>query len=78
MSMFGWSYPPGCSGPPDDDVNLPPEIEQLLVDMEEMGLDTAFNDRVMKIIDGLLSETRRECSRCLDRYVQQRLEEEAS
>lgn len=19
MSIFGWSYPPGCSGPPDDD-----------------------------------------------------------
>lgn len=19
MSKFGWSYPPGCSGPPDDD-----------------------------------------------------------
>jgi hypothetical protein len=18
MSIFGWSYPPGCSGPPDD------------------------------------------------------------
>ena len=20
MSLFGWSYPAGCSGPPDDDV----------------------------------------------------------
>lgn len=19
MSVFGWSYPPGCNGPPDDD-----------------------------------------------------------
>lgn len=19
MSIFGWSYPPGCSGPPDED-----------------------------------------------------------
>jgi hypothetical protein len=19
MGIFGWSYPPGCSGPPDDD-----------------------------------------------------------
>ncbi len=21
-SIFGWSYPPGCSGPPDDDENF--------------------------------------------------------
>jgi hypothetical protein len=21
-SIFGWSYPPGCSGPPDDDEGL--------------------------------------------------------
>ena len=20
MGIFGWSYPPGCSGPPDDDI----------------------------------------------------------
>lgn len=24
MGIFGWSYPPGCSGPPDDD--LPCEV----------------------------------------------------
>jgi hypothetical protein len=22
-SIFGWSYPPGCSGPPDDDYREP-------------------------------------------------------
>jgi len=21
MGIFGWSYPPGCSGPPDDEEN---------------------------------------------------------
>ncbi|MDA8139796.1 MAG: hypothetical protein M0036_14190 [Desulfobacteraceae bacterium] len=25
-SIFGWSYPPGCSGPPDDDGVAPCEI----------------------------------------------------
>lgn len=22
-NIFGWSYPPGCSGPPDDDIPEP-------------------------------------------------------
>lgn len=31
MSIFGWSYPPGCNGPPDDDETSP--------EMQD-GLDT--------------------------------------
>lgn len=30
-SIFGWSYPPGCSGPPDDDEG-PCEVCGLAVD----------------------------------------------
>lgn len=27
-SIFGWSYPPGCSGPPDDDRDPPEECPE--------------------------------------------------
>jgi hypothetical protein len=30
--LFGWSYPPGCNGPPDDDI--PPECEECPLDNE--------------------------------------------
>jgi len=50
-SVFGWSYPPGCSGPPDD-VPMPSElVEGVLELLEDAGVPTSVNDQVVKLIE---------------------------
>ncbi len=50
MSKFGWSYPPGCSGPPEPPCpsNL---VEDVLGLLEDAGVDTEINDKIVKLIE---------------------------
>ncbi len=50
MSEFGWSYPPGCSGPPDDEKPISELEEAVLVLLEDAGIPTEVNDQIMKLI----------------------------
>lgn len=49
-SVFGWSYPPGCSGPPE-----PPEPSELVDTiwklLEEAGLPEETNAQIAKLIE---------------------------
>ena len=48
--IFGWSYPPGCSGPPDDKP-ASELVENVLELLEEAGVPDAINDEVVKLIE---------------------------
>lgn len=50
-SVFGWSYPPGCSGPPDEGRDPSPLSEAVykLLEGEDMPQDKI--DTIMTIID---------------------------
>ncbi len=51
MSKFGWSYPPGCSGGPYDQVNDPSDLQEAVLELlETAGIDTATNDAIMTLI----------------------------
>lgn len=65
MSMFGWSYPPGCNGPPEDD-QLHPKSEEVQAILEDAGVDQLTIDRVIVIVDRLILEAKRGCPRCLE------------
>ena len=49
--MFGWSYPPGCSGPPEDDYMPSNLVEKVLVLLEDAGVPTETNDEIVKLIE---------------------------
>ena len=50
--MFGWSYPPGCSGPPDEDGPPISELEESVLSLlEDAGVSAETCDAVMKLID---------------------------
>ena len=78
MGKFGWSYPAGCSGPPDDDRYLPQDIEQILCDLEAAGIPQELCDRIMQKFDELLSKTAQECPICLEAFVNQMRVEDMS
>lgn len=61
MGKFGWSYPPGCSGPPDDEYESSPESDEVCGLLNEAGIDIAIIDKVCEIIDRLAY---RECEKC--------------
>lgn len=65
MADFGWSYPPGCSGVPDDDAPECQEAERVRELLEEAGTDEAIIDEVETVILNLAAEANRECERCL-------------
>lgn len=48
-SIFGWSYPPGCSGPPEYPDPSPLE-DAVLALLEEAGINTETNDQIMTLI----------------------------
>lgn len=51
-SIFGWSYPPGCSGPPDDYFpDSSPLIEEILGVLEDGGVPTEINDKIVMMIE---------------------------
>lgn len=50
--MFGWSYPPGCSGTPYDEEEDVSELQdKVLGILEDAGIPTAFCDQIIKILD---------------------------
>lgn len=69
MGKFGWSYPPGCSGPPDDEREFPPEYEALWQHLEEAGIDQAVLMRLDTYVATLLGEASKECHTCLARFL---------
>lgn len=56
MSLFGWSYPPGCSGPPDDDRAISPLSESVLSLLEDAEMPTPICDKIMLLIGDWESE----------------------
>ena len=63
-SIFGWSYPPGCSGPPDGDDCISPESEEVCLLLESASVDQSVIDKVTAIVDELAVRAVAECSRC--------------
>jgi hypothetical protein len=51
MSKFGWSYPAGCDGPPDNG-NRPSElVETIGALLEDAGIDTETNDAIFALVE---------------------------
>jgi hypothetical protein len=51
MGMFGWSYPPGCSGTPFDQDDGVTELQDKVLELlEEADIPTEVNDKIMKLI----------------------------
>lgn len=49
-SKFGWSYPPGCSGPPDDGYD-PSALQIAVLELLEAAeIDTKTNDKIVELI----------------------------
>lgn len=71
-SIFGWSYPPGCSGPPDDMPEGSPLVDELLGALEDAGVPTEINDKIVKMVE--VWETERD--RQLDESMQAEYEKE--
>ena len=57
---FGWSYPPGCSGPPEDVEDYP-----LIDNLYEILIDEHLSDPVIDKVLDLVRKT-------LDEYEQKR------
>ncbi len=68
MGIFGWSYPPGCSGPPEEP-DMHPKSEEAWGILEEAGVDESVIEKVIAIIDELAIEADRECDQCLKRWA---------
>jgi len=66
MSKFGWSYPAGCSGPPDDGGEPHPKSEEAWSLLEAAGVEESVIEQVCKIIDDLAIEAARECPYCVE------------
>jgi len=50
-SIFGWSYPPGCSGPPDEGPGPSVLVEEVLGLLEDAGVPEQINDQIEKLIE---------------------------
>ena len=48
---FGWSYPPGCSGPPYDGGDPSELVENVLDLLEDADVPTEINDQIVKLIE---------------------------
>lgn len=62
-NIFGWSYPPGCSGPPED----PPQsvlAEEVWVLLEDAHVDQATIERIDAAIYELEAKAEAPCPVC--------------
>lgn len=78
MGIFGWSYPAGCSGPPEYP-DPSPESEQVWAMLEEAGLDDPIIEGVCKIVEQLAEELARakeSCPTCERRAAEAEAESE--
>ena len=64
MGLFGWSYPPGCSGPPEEP-DMHPKEEEVWEILEAAGVDESVTEKVGKIVADLAAEAEQECPQCL-------------
>lgn len=70
MADFGWSYPPGCSGPPEEP-DLPPEAERVWEILERAEVDEEIIEQVNSIVIDLVVRADKECPQCLERWAQE-------
>lgn len=77
MSIFGWSYPPGCNGPPDDGGDPHPASEQICEILTDAEVDQAVIDQVTSIVDGLAADLNQECPVCLEAAARAELQADA-
>lgn len=68
-SIFGWSYPPGCSGVPDDEPDISPQSEEIFRILEDSGCDQKIIDKVVNIVDNLAYESLN-CPECKKRRAE--------
>ena len=68
MGLFGWSYPPGCSGPPEEPEPHPKYVEAWEI-MESAGVDESVIEKVCGIIGELAIAADRECPQCLKAWA---------
>ena len=51
-NIFGWSYPPGCSGLPEDDCPAPSQlVDELLQSLEDAGVPEAINNTIVEMVE---------------------------
>lgn len=75
-SIFGWSYPHGCSWPPDDYMPDPhPKSEELYALLEQAGVPQDIIDKACELIysaaDELEADRNRDCPACLAREAEE-------
>jgi len=68
-SIFGWSYPPGCSGVPDDEADISPQSEEISGILEDADVEQEIIDRVVKIVD-ILADKAANCPVCEKRSAE--------
>jgi hypothetical protein len=71
MSIFGYSYPPGCSGPPDDEESISQTREDIWQKLEDVGVSEELLTFVDKRLRDLEILAERECPVCLQRHVEE-------
>lgn len=69
MGIFGWSYPPGCNGPPECP-DPPPESEAMYELLESAGVDQETIDKACEIVESLVARANEECPQCLQRMAE--------
>lgn len=75
MGKFGWSYPPGCSGPPEGP-EPHPDSERVAEILDAAGVDQGVIDQVCAIVDALGAQTLRDCPQCLEAHERQLVQTE--
>lgn len=68
-SIFGWSYPPGCSGPPESP-DPHPKSDEMYALLESAGAAPELIDKATKIVDNLAAELERGCQECAKREAE--------
>jgi hypothetical protein len=68
MTDFGWSYPPGCSGPPEEP-DMDPHSEEVWGILEKAGVNEDVIQQVCDIVEQLSIAASQECKHCLERYA---------
>ena len=78
MGLFGWSYPPGCSGPPDDSYPEYPEMDEVCAILEKAGCSQDAIDEVCEIVTNLCvkADAQQECPHCTERMLKEEKEAE--
>lgn len=63
-NIFGWSYPPGCSGPPEPP-GMHPDVEEICDVLTAANFDQQTIDKVCELAEALAVQAEAECPVCL-------------